>query len=337
MKLKEYLGERLILLMINIGVLILISMILYICRINFTAIMIIDILYAFSLSLVFFYEYRKKDRFLKDTKTVLDNLEEKFLLSEIIDEPEDVEYREFFDILRRCNKSMNDKINVIDLREREFREFIELWVHEVKTPISAAKLTIENHRNSITESIEEDLTRVEYYIEQALFYARSGSVNKDFLIKENNIEKMVNSSIRKYSKVLIKKRVKIVKENLDLNVYSDDKWIEFILGQIISNSLKYFNKEEKVLEFKCSEGDNSITLMIKDNGRGIEEKYLDKVFDKGFTGDNGRQIKEATGIGLYLCKKLSNKLHLNIEIKSIKGEYTAVYIVFPKSSQFFLK
>ncbi|SFU79343.1 hypothetical protein SAMN04487886_11666 [Clostridium sp. DSM 8431] len=337
MDLKEYLSERLLILMANAVIMMFISMILYICKVNLTAIIIIDILYVSSLFLVFFYEYRKKNIFFKEVNSVLDNLDEKFLLSEIINEPNDAEYREFIDILRKCNKSMNDKINSIDLREREFREFIELWVHEVKTPIASSKLTIENHKNKVTESIEEDLVKIEYYIEQALFYARSGSVNKDFLIKKSNIEKIVNNSIRKYSKILIKKRVKIVKENLDLDVYSDRKWIEFILGQIISNSLKYLDKDEKILEFKCTENDNSITLMIKDNGIGIEDKYLDKVFDKGFTGNNGRQIKNATGIGLYLCKKLSDKIHLNIKISSKQREYTAVYITFPKSSQFFLK
>lgn len=337
MDLKEYLSERLLILMANAVIMMFISMILYICKVNLTAIIIIDILYVSSLFLVFFYEYRKKNIFFKEVNSVLDNLDEKFLLSEIINEPNDAEYREFIDILRKCNKSMNDKINSIDLREREFREFIELWVHEVKTPIASSKLTIENHRNKVTESIEEDLVKIEYYIEQALFYARSGSVNKDFLIKKSNIEKIVNNSIRKYSKILIKKRVKIVKENLDLDVYSDRKWIEFILGQIISNSLKYLDKDEKILEFKCTENDNSITLMIKDNGIGIEDKYLDKVLDKGFTGNNGRQIKNATGIGLYLCKKLSDKIHLNIKISSKQREYTAVYITFPKSSQFFLK
>lgn len=337
MRIKEYLEERIFLIILNLGILFLTGFILYICKVNLNALVVIVLLYIISLTAIYYYEYQKKKSFLKELKTSLDSLEEKYLLSEIIKDPEGSEFKEYIDILRQCNKAMNDKINSINIRENEFREFIELWVHEVKTPIASSKLTIENNRNSITESIEEDIVKIEYFIEQSLFYARSGSVNKDFIIKKLKLEKVINNSIKKYSKLLIKNKIKIIKNNLDIFIYSDDKWLEFIIGQIISNSIKYFNKDVKELEFTAKEEKESVKLIISDNGIGIEEKYLGKIFDKGFTGDNGRSVKEATGIGLYLCKKLCNKLHIKIEAVSEFGVGTSIYLTFPKSSQFFLK
>lgn len=337
MKIKDYLEERAFLLVVNFTIIFIICILLYSSNVRSYAVFMVFILYMISIISVYGYEYIKKKRCSKDVFKTLDALEEKYLLSEVIGEPEEAEYKDFYEILRQCCKSMNDEITSINNREKEFREFIELWVHEVKTPIASSKLTIENNRNNVTESLEEDIIKVEHYIEQALFYARSGSVNKDFLIRELNLNRVVNESIRKYSKLLIKNRVRINKENLDVSIYSDDKWLVFIFGQIISNSIKYYDKEEKYLEFKAVENKDSIIFTIADNGTGIEDKYLNKIFEKGFTGDNGRSEKEATGIGLYLCKKLSEKLHIKIKAESEMGQGTTIVLTFPKSSQYFLK
>ena len=127
----------------------------------------------------------------------------------------------------------------------------------------------------------------------------------------------------------IKKRVKISLGDLEKKVYSDSKWIEFILGQIISNSIKYMNKEHKELKIYCSEGSKYVILNIEDNGAGISEKDISRVFDKGFTGENGRKFGKSTGIGLYLCKKLCKKLGLDITLISEEGKFTRVSIIFP--------
>lgn len=337
MKIKDYLEERAFLLIVNFTIILILCIILYSSNVSPYAVFMVFILYMISMISVYGYEYIKKKRCSKHVFETLDALDEKYLLSEILGEPEEVEFQEFYEILRQCCKSMNDEINSINNREKEFREYIELWVHEVKTPIASSKLTIENNRNNITESLEEDIIKLEHYIEQALFYARSGSVNKDFLIRELNLNNVVNESIRKYSKLLIKNKVRINKENLDISIYSDDKWLIFILGQIISNSIKYYDKEDKYLKFTALENKDSVIFTIADNGTGIEEKYLNKIFEKGFTGDNGRCVKEATGIGLYLSKKLSEKLHIKIKAESDIGQGTTIVLTFPKSSQYFLK
>ena len=144
-----------------------------------------------------------------------------------------------------------------------------------------------------------------------------------------SLSSCVNKVLNNNADSLIKKRVKISLGDLEKIVYSDSKWIEFILGQIISNSIKYMNKEHKELKIYCNENSKYVILNIEDNGAGISEKDIPRVFHKGFTGENGRKFGKSTGIGLYLCKKLCKKLGLDINLVSEEGEFTRVSIIFP--------
>ena len=144
-----------------------------------------------------------------------------------------------------------------------------------------------------------------------------------------SLSSCVNKVLNNNADSLIKKRVKISLGDLEKMVYSDSKWIEFILGQIISNSIKYMNKEHKELKIYCNENSKYVILNIEDNGAGISEKDISRVFDKGFTGENGRKFGKSTGIGLYLCKKLCKKLGLDITLISEEGKFTRVSIIFP--------
>ena len=200
-------------------------------------------------------------------------------------------------------------------------------------------MVIENNKNSATKSIDEELDKVENYIEQALFYARSNTVEKDYYIKKSNLREIVNESIRKNKTILIQEKVEINAHDLDVTVNTDSKWIQFILNQIIQNSVKYRRKDiEANLEIYSKQGTENDILYIKDNGIGIKKGEITRVFEKGFTGTNGRVSgKKSTGIGLYLCKKLCEKLGIAIELNSVYGEGTEVKIVFPKSSYLNLK
>ena len=168
MKLKDYLEERFFLLIINFVIIFIICFLLYYSNVSFYLVFMVFILYMLSIITVYGYEYIKKKRYANHIFETLDALDEKYLLSEVLGEPEETEFQEFYEILRQCLKSMNEKINSINNREKDFREFIELWVHEVKTPIASSKLTIENNRNNITDSLEEDIIKIEHYIERAL-------------------------------------------------------------------------------------------------------------------------------------------------------------------------
>lgn len=301
------------------------------------AIFLISTLYLLCNLSYLFFEYERKSKFLSELRNQCDALNEKYLLSEMVDEPNEVEDKEFYEILKECNKSMNDNISMVSIENKEYRDYIELWVHEIKSPIASSKLIIENNSSKITESLGEEIEKIEEYIEQALYYTRSNGVEKDYIIKRLNLEKEVNSAVRRSSKSLIEKKVKIVKEDLDFVIFSDSKWISFILHQIITNSIKYFDKTNNELTFIGKEIGQDIVLDIIDNGIGMDSKTLLKAFDKGYTGENGRMFKESTGIGLYLCKKLCAKLGLGIKIESKPLEYTKVSILFPKNKMLLLE
>lgn len=195
-------------------------------------------------------------------------------------------------------------------------------------------MVIENNKNEVTKSIDEELDRVEDYIEQALFYARSNTVEKDYYIKKTKLKDIVNESIKKNKNVLIGEKISINVHDVDFEVSTDNKWIVFIINQLIQNSRKYRKQNEKLeIEIHAKQGVENVILYIKDNGIGIKKGEITRVFEKGFTGTNGRlSNKKSTGIGLYLCRKLCDKLGIAIELNSIQNEGTEIRLVFPKSS-----
>ena len=192
-------------------------------------------------------------------------------------------------------------------------------------------MIIENNKNEVTKSIGEELEKIENYIEQALFYARSNTVEKDYYIKKIGLQEIVNDSIKKNKNLLIPEKTILNLHDLNYEVNTDSKWMSFILNQILQNSVKYKKQNHNLeLEISAKQGKQNIILTLKDNGIGIKKGEITRVFEKGFTGTNGRKIgKKSTGIGLYLCKKLCDKLGLGLELNSIEGEGTEVRIVFP--------
>ena len=201
----------------------------------------------------------------------------------------------------------------------------------LKSQLLAGKMVIENNKNEVTKSIYEELEKIENYTEQALFYARSNTVEKDYYIKKTYLQEIVKDSIKRNKNVLIPEKTTLNLHDLDYEVNTDNKWVSFMLNQIIQNSVKYKKQDHNLeLEIYAKKGKQNIILIIKDNGIGIKKGEITRVFEKGFTGTNGRKIgKKSTGIGLYLCKKLCDKLGLGIELNSIEEEGTEVRLVFP--------
>ena len=283
-------------------------------------------------------EYLKKKEFYNDLLNMLEELEEKYLITEIINTPNFLEGKILKNTLEQIDKSMLENVNKYKYMTEDYKEYIELWIHEIKIPIAASKMVIENNKNTITKSIDEELDKVENYIEQALFYARSNTVEKDYYIRKVFLKEIVNESIKKNKSSLIQEKISIDIHDLDIEVNTDNKWIVFILNQIIQNSIKYRKKENSVIEIYANQGKENVILYIKDNGIGIKQGEITRVFEKGFTGTNGRlSNKKSTGIGLYLCKKLCNKLGIGIELNSVQNEGTEVKLVFPKDSYIELK
>lgn len=283
-------------------------------------------------------EYFKRKKFYDNLLKMLEKLDEKYLITEIIKTPNFLEGQIFKNSLEQIDKSMLENVNKYKYMTEDYKEYIELWIHEIKIPISASKMVIENNKNAITKSIDEELDKVENYIEQALFYARSNTVEKDYYIRKVFLKEIVTESIKKNKSSLIQEKISIDIHDLDIEVNTDNKWIVFILNQIIQNSIKYRKKENSVIEIYANQGKENVILYIKDNGIGIKQGEITRVFEKGFTGTNGRlSNKKSTGIGLYLCKKLCNKLGTGIELNSVQNEGTEVKLVFPQNSYIELK
>ena len=286
-----------------------------------------------SLLISMLIEYYSKKSYYNNLLEKLDELDKKYLLSEVISKANFQDGNLFKEILEETGKSMLENVNKYKYAQEDYKEYIELWIHEIKTPISASKLIIENNKNEITKNIEEELDKIENYTEQALYYARSNTVEKDYIITKTNLKDIVNMSIIKNKTTILNNKFELNIHDLEKQVYTDSKWVVFILNQVIQNSIKYSKNENQSIEIYAEEQKEKVTLYIKDNGLGIKKSELSRVFEKGFTGENGRIIgKKSTGIGLYLCKKLCDKVQLAININAEQNVGTEVTIVFPKGS-----
>ena len=265
---------------------------------------------------------------------------EGYLVPTMLDEPSTLEERLFRDALSSMSKSMMDKLADEHMRSKEYREYIEMWVHEIKTPIAAAHLVAQNNPSLPMDDVQTQLTKIESLIEQALFYARSASVDRDFSIRDVNLQLIVKDALKNNTRVFIDAGVSPHFDDLDHVVKADPKWLEFILRQLLVNAAKYSNPElapgEKNVWISVSvseprEGTTSTTLFIKDNGIGIPEEDLSRIFDKGFTGQNGRKYAKSTGMGLYLCYELCKKMGLKLAVSSTIGKGSTFSITFNQS------
>lgn len=331
MKLIDYIKDKYKEILVSIISSLIILGLLYVFKTNIVLISFIIFILVINFITIFVIDYIKRRMFYNNTQKLLNSLDQKYLITEMIKEPNFLDGRIFLEYLYEIDKSMHEYINKYKNISNEFIEYIELWCHEIKTPLATADLIIENNTNPVTLSIKEELDSLDNFIEQVLYYARSGSVEQDYIIKETSLEDIVNTVIKRNKKVLINTKIKVEISKLN-NVDTDSKWIEFILNQIIINSIKYSKDNNSSLKIYSKENKNNIILYIEDNGIGIDSSEIDKVFNKGFTGTNGRKKYKSTGIGLYLCKKLCNKLGHSISLTSKINEGTKVMIVFPKSS-----
>jgi signal transduction histidine kinase len=332
MSIKEYLKDRTIFLLLNFILFIIICGIMLLININSQIIFLIFCIWFFPILTYITIEFVKQKTLYNELNSIMENLDKKYLLPEIMKEPENVEGKLLYDVLRQTNKDMHEHVKNYRDRENEYREYIETWVHEIKTPIASTRLIIENNPNDITRNIKDEIKKIEEYIEQVLYYSRSNHVSKDYLIKEVSLADLVRSVIKRNSRDFISKGITIDMEAVEGTVYSDAKWLEFIVNQLIGNATKYNRERDGRVIIHTIRNENNIVLTIEDNGIGIIEKDINRVFEKGFTGENGRKFGRSTGIGLYLCKKLSEQLGLGLILTSKMGVGTKVSIIFPLGS-----
>ena len=274
--------------------------------------------------LLLFYYSRKK--YLDKLLDMTEKLDERYLLPEIMQEPERADEQVFYQIMKMAEKSMLERIGEVQRERKEYKEYIEQWIHEVKTPITAIKLICENNRCSFTRELMAELENINRFTEQALYYARSEHTEKDYSVREINLSDVVHGAIADNKYLLRQNNVAVTVEDVEYSIYSDDKWLRFILDQLISNAVKY-RADQPVLHFFTVKENDRIILSVEDNGIGIPQSDLPRIFEKGFTGQNGRTIHSSTGIGLYLCRRLCDKLGIGISASS-EGEGTIISLTF---------
>ncbi|HKM34623.1 MAG TPA: sensor histidine kinase [Lachnospiraceae bacterium] len=277
-----------------------------------------------------YVEYWEQKKYITEIQMMSDELEKKYLMPEMIQPGKKQEERCMYEVLRSMQKSMNEQVSAQLRTSKEYKEYIEMWIHEVKVPIAAARMILVNHRD-MDNGFSEQVDRLENYVEQALFYARSSDVEKDYLIKQVNLRTIVEQALLQRKTELLHKHASVSLHDCEVGVYSDGKWMEFMIGQVFDNSIKYAKEAGLTLTIYAEEAQEQTLLHIADNGIGVKAEEAERVFNKGFTGSNGRKFKKSTGIGLYLCRKLCNRLGHNMLFASKEGEGSMVTFIFPKS------
>ena len=323
---KQYWKDKLPFLIINVICMVLLSLFLFIIGNSMDSIILILSVWLLILAVGLLLSYQKQKKQLDKLLKIADGLEERYLLAEMLPEPEQAKDQLYFQLLKLACKSMLEQIGEVKRERQEYKEYIEQWIHEIKTPITAMKLLCENNRSPFTRELLVELEKTNRFTEQALYYARSEHTEKDYSVQEIRLFDVVHQAIADNKYLLLQNKVTIQPEESEVTVYSDEKWIRFILNQLIVNAVKYC-REHPVLHFYTKVQDDRVLLFVEDNGIGISASDLPRIFEKGFTGQNGRARQNATGIGLYLCKRLCDKLGIGIAVQS-EGSGTTIVLAF---------
>lgn len=341
MKFKYYLEEKSLSILLNIIFMLLFYILISPMKIHSIFIFIIYCMWVSVLIGFVFIEFIVEKHNAEKIIELVDKLEEKYYIAEIIENPKNLSNYGYYYALKKACKSMNDKISYLEFQNKQFIDYINMLIHEIKTPVSAISLICKNNSQKQDESLDkvfvtknrnenkiisEQLNIIENYLEQVLYYTRMGHTEKDYIITDTNLSNIVHSSLLNFRDIILSQKIELEIGELEFQIKTDEKWLVFIINQIIQNSIKYYNKNRKILTIYAENIDNKTVLFIKDNGIGINEVDLPRIFDYGFTGSN-RQKKYSTGMGLYICKNLCDKLSITMLVDSKKDEYTIVKIV----------
>ena len=230
----------------------------------------------------------------------------------------EADYRE---IVCNLKRELGELETADAIRYQEMIEYYTVWAHQIKTPIAAMRLTLQNEDSALSRRLSSELLRIEQYVEMVLAFLRLDAASNDYVFKEYELDEIIKNAVKKFATEFIERRLRLIYEPVDRRIVTDEKWLSFVLEQVLSNALKY-TREGSITIF-MAEPD---TLCIRDTGMGIAPEDLPRIFEKGYTGRNGRRDKAASGIGLYLCKRICRNLNGDIEAESRPGEGTVIRI-----------
>lgn len=346
MTFHRYLADRWVMLAIAAVALALTALLLYVAGLDGAFIVFAVVLLALALAVVEAYDFLRRRRFYTEFEALCQSLDQTYLLTEVLDRPSFLEGRLAYDALQEATKAMNDRIAGYRRSSEEYRDYLETWIHEVKTPIAAAELATANDCTPATARIAGELARIDDCVEQALYYARGTTLERDYLIASVDLGDLVRSVVRDRSRVLIDAKVAPVLGDLSVTVLADAKWCAFVLAQVVDNAAKYRTPATSALPdahltftaevIEAGSAAERVVLHVADDGIGMPPEDVPRAFDRGFTGRNGRAYAKSTGMGLYLCRRLCDKMGLGITLASEEGCGTTVSIAFPVNRMYLL-
>ena len=258
---------------------------------------------------------KRKHELLQPFRTMTDIMDELLPQADFIQEED---YRQIIRLLREEHDAYREET---DRRYRDMIEYYTVWAHQIKTPIASMRLQLQNEDSTLSRKLTSDLFRVEQYVEMVLTFLRLGSDSTDYVFREYDLDRIVRSSVKKFSHEFISRKLRLIYEPLQTTVVTDEKWLSFVIEQVLSNALKYTQTGgvHIFLEKPC-------TLCIQDTGIGIAADALPRIFENGFTGANGRMDRRATGIGLSLCRRICRNLGHGISAESAPDHGTTIRI-----------
>lgn len=331
-----YLADRLVPLAVGAVALAFAALVMTVYGLDAAAVVFVCGVLVLATLLALVLDWLHRRSFYQRFADALDALDETYLATELTERPSFLEGQLFYDALDRESKSMRDRIAAARRRSREYREYVETWVHEIKTPIAAARLVARNNPSPATESMDAELDQIEGYVEQALYYSRGTSLERDFQIRQVVLADVVRDALRHKARTLIGAHMAPELGELDLTVRADPKWLVFVIGQVLVNAAKYRDDGDdggriRIWAERQETGLDAwkTRLAIADDGIGIPASDVGRVFDKGFTGENGRRFARSTGMGLYLVRELCEKMGVSAWLESEQGVGTTVYLAFP--------
>lgn len=282
------------------------------------------VLYTVQIMLVFgaaafcvgFFRYRKKCR-------LLGKISEDPTYQEYFPEPADVVELRYQEILQKMKEKVARQQMQNSADYREMIEYYTMWAHQIKTPIAAMRLLLQQEESDRNRELLTELFKIEQYVLMVLQYLRLESESNDLVLERQSLDPVIRQAVRKYAPLFIRKKLALVYQPVNVEVLTDEKWLEFVLEQVLSNAIKYTRQGSVTIYMDDSEEN---TLVIADTGIGIAAEDIPRIFEKGYTGYNGRYDKRSTGIGLYLCRKVLSRLSHTIRIESEVGTGTRVYI-----------
>lgn len=326
MTLWRYLISRWATLLLVGGALVLVGVVLYELRVPAAVVAVLLSSVWLCLLVAVGAEWALRRRYLRELHTAATTLDKPTLSAELVERPLFPEDVVTYEAIKRALKGMNDELAEARRQRDDYRHYIETWIHEVKTPIAAAHLVAQNRPTPEATAMAREVARIESYVEQALYYARSTAVEQDYAITSTNLGEVVRAALRRHKFLLMEAHVQPqIDASLHRVVLTDTKWMEFIIGQIVANSAAYAAPDGPRWVRLCADGNG---LHIQDNGRGIPAADLPRVFDKGFTGSNGRTPtgRASTGMGLYVVRRLLTAMDATVGVTSEVGVGTTVTI-----------